>query len=103
MILWQGGPLNFDLPVTRTKEDSRDEVKPSAKPVLLTRDELKRQERDAIVIALKKTNGKVSGRNGAAELLGMKPTTLAAHLGPRLKSQGPELKRSRFAPTFSAS
>jgi transcriptional regulator with GAF, ATPase, and Fis domain len=59
---------------------------PSAKPELLTRDELKRQKRAAIVAALKQTNGKVSGRNGAAELLGMKPTTLASRISaPGLK------------------
>jgi formate hydrogenlyase transcriptional activator len=80
IILWQGGPLNFDLPVSRATDDSRNEVKPSAKPELLTRNELKRQERAAIVAALKQTNGKVSGGNGAAELLGMKPTTLASRI-----------------------
>ena len=47
---------------------------------LMTRDELKRQEREAIIVALKHTNGKVSGPHGAAELLGMKPSTLAARI-----------------------
>jgi len=48
--------------------------------VLVTREELKRQERDAIVSALKQANGKVSGPGGAAELLVMKPTTLASRI-----------------------
>ena len=47
---------------------------------LPTRDELKRQEREAIVNALKQTNGKVSGPGGAAKLLGMKPSTLASRI-----------------------
>jgi transcriptional regulator with GAF, ATPase, and Fis domain len=47
---------------------------------LLTRDELKRQERETIINALKRTNGKVSGPGGAAELLGMKPSTLASRI-----------------------
>jgi len=41
---------------------------------------LKRRERDAIGAALKKANGKVSGPRGAAELLGMKPSTLASRI-----------------------
>jgi transcriptional regulator with GAF, ATPase, and Fis domain len=47
---------------------------------LLTRDELKRQERDNIAAALKQTGGKVFGPDGAAELLRMKPTTLATRI-----------------------
>jgi len=87
VILWQEGPLSFDLPVSRAREDCRNEIEPASKPALPTRDELKRQQRDAIVDALKQTNGKVSGPGGAAELLGMKPSTL----GSRISSLG--LKR----------
>jgi transcriptional regulator with GAF, ATPase, and Fis domain len=47
---------------------------------LLTREELKRQERENIVNALNRTEGKVFGPGGAAEILGMKPTTLASRL-----------------------
>jgi transcriptional regulator with GAF, ATPase, and Fis domain len=55
-------------------------VKPAAGSALLTRDELKRQEREAIISALKQTHGKVFGPGGAAELLGMKPSTLASRI-----------------------
>jgi transcriptional regulator with GAF, ATPase, and Fis domain len=41
---------------------------------------LKRQEREAIAAAIRQTNGKVSGPGGAAELLGIKPTTLASRI-----------------------
>ncbi len=44
------------------------------------REELKRQERDAIAAALKRTGGKIFGADGAAELLGMKPTTLTSRI-----------------------
>jgi transcriptional regulator with GAF, ATPase, and Fis domain len=47
---------------------------------LLTRDELKRQERDGIAAALKQTGGKVFGPGGAAELLGTKPSTLTSRI-----------------------
>ena len=36
-------------------------LEPPQQQALLTREELKRQERDAIVAALKQTNGKISG------------------------------------------
>jgi transcriptional regulator with GAF, ATPase, and Fis domain len=52
---------------------------------------LKRQERDAIAAALKQSNGKIFGPGGAAELLGMKPTTLVSRisaLGLNRKASG---------------
>jgi len=51
---------------------------------LPTRDDWKRQERESIMRALQQAGGKVSGRGGAAELLGMRPTTLSS----RLKAMG---------------
>jgi formate hydrogenlyase transcriptional activator len=80
IILWQDGPLTFDVPGSRTTENSGEIAKPATKQALLTRDELKRQERNAIATALRQTNGKVFGPGGAAELLGMKPTTLASRI-----------------------
>src|SRR5262249_37319608 len=74
IILWQGGPLAFDIPVSQAVSNSAQ----GAKPPL--REQLKHQERDAIAAALKQTNGKVFGPSGAAELLGMKPTTLASRI-----------------------
>ncbi|MGA9721651.1 MAG: sigma 54-interacting transcriptional regulator [Candidatus Binatus sp.] len=79
IILWREGPLTFDLPASRP-DKSGEQAKPAAKAGLLTLDELKRQEREAIISALKQTNGKVSGAGGAAELLGMKASTLASRI-----------------------
>jgi branched-chain amino acid transport system substrate-binding protein len=42
--------------------------------------EAKRHERESILAALKQSGGKVFGPGGAAELLGMKPTTLASRI-----------------------
>jgi transcriptional regulator with GAF, ATPase, and Fis domain len=80
IILWQEGPLTFDLPASRAHEDTSAPAKSTEKAALLTRDELKLQEREAVINALKRANGKVSGRGGAAELLGMKPSTLASRI-----------------------
>jgi DNA-binding NtrC family response regulator len=80
IILWQEGPLTFDLPASPITENTGEQAKPVAKAALLTREELRQQERYAISAALKQTNGKVSGPGGAAELLGIKPTTLASRI-----------------------
>jgi formate hydrogenlyase transcriptional activator len=80
IILWREGPLTFDLPASPADANSSGRAKVTARAPLLTRDELKRQDRENIVNALKQTNGKVSGRGGAAELLGIKPSTLASRI-----------------------
>jgi formate hydrogenlyase transcriptional activator len=80
IILWQEGPLTFDVPASRTTRNPAEHAEPPAKHAPLTREELKRQERDAIAAAIKQTNGKLSGPGGAAELLDMKPTTLASRI-----------------------
>jgi transcriptional regulator with GAF, ATPase, and Fis domain len=50
----------------------------------LTDADVRRLEADNLRAALRAANGKVSGPGGAAELLGVKPTTLAS----RIKSLG---------------
>ncbi len=80
IILWREGPLTFDLAVSPARQNTEQQPKPAADAALLTRDELKRQEREMIINALKQANGKVSGPGGAAELLGMKPSTLASRI-----------------------
>jgi transcriptional regulator with GAF, ATPase, and Fis domain len=42
--------------------------------------EIKEQERTLILDALAKTRGKIYGANGAAALLGLKPTTLSSRV-----------------------
>jgi len=78
VILADGGPLHLEIspPPTPTAPSSS----PAATSPLLTRRELKQQEREAITAALAQTGGKVSGPDGAAALLGMKPTTLYSRI-----------------------
>src|SRR5271154_5753292 len=80
IILWRGGPLTVGLPTSPARQNPEQKPKSAADAGLLTRDELKRQEREAIINALKQTNGKVSGASGAAELLRMKPSTLSSRI-----------------------
>jgi transcriptional regulator with GAF, ATPase, and Fis domain len=47
---------------------------------VLTDADMRRLEADNIRTALRQTHGKVSGPGGAAELLGIKPTTLASRI-----------------------
>ena len=87
VILSQGGPLRFELAVPASAESPRTKSQPSEPSTFLTRDALKRHERESIASASKQSGGKIFGPDGAAELLGMKPTTLAS----RIKALG--LKR----------
>jgi transcriptional regulator with GAF, ATPase, and Fis domain len=80
VILWQGGPLHFPLePEPHNRTDSGT---PPASPTprILTRDRLKQLERESIVEALRQSGGRIFGAGGAAELLAMRPTTLASRL-----------------------
>ncbi|MBI1791393.1 MAG: sigma 54-interacting transcriptional regulator [Acidobacteria bacterium] len=52
-------------------------ARPAAGPFLTG---LKDQEKELVVAALKQARGKIYGANGAAALLGLKPTTLASKL-----------------------
>jgi formate hydrogenlyase transcriptional activator len=81
LILSPGGPLRFDLSKSdATRDPVAHSIHTASPPALLTRREMKRQERDAIAAALKQTGGKIFGPGGAAELLAMKPTTLASRI-----------------------
>ncbi len=80
VILSREGPLRFDLPGPDASGTTLAHPRTVPRPALLTRDELKRQERDGIAAALKQTGGKIFGPGGAAELLGMKPTTLTSRI-----------------------
>ena len=92
VILARGGPLHFDLPMTDSAPvQPSSKPHPGAKPGLefLTETEMLRRERDNTVAVLDKANWKIKGADGAAELLGVKPTTLLS----RMKRMG--LKRPK--------
>jgi PAS domain S-box-containing protein len=80
VILSRGGQLDFDLVGSKPTDPPRVLTDAPANPALLTREALRRQERDNIAAALEQTGGKIFGADGAAALLGMKPTTLASRV-----------------------
>jgi PAS domain S-box-containing protein len=80
VILAQNGPLNFELPAAKENNVVPVTADPAKSPAILTREAWKRHERECIAAALKQSGGKVFGPGGAAELLNMKPTTLASRI-----------------------
>ena len=91
-ILAVGGRLRFDLPET---EPSRRPASPLAAPLAgplatlptdrpPTETDRRARDRAEIAAALAITGGRVFGPNGAAALLGLRPTTLAS----RMKAHG---------------
>ena len=80
VILSQAGPLRIYLQPAPPREQSTPLPPLQSAGSLATREELKRQERENIIQALRLTKGKIFGSDGAAGLLGMKPTTLASRI-----------------------
>lgn len=80
VILAQTGPLRFELPTTEIDQAQLTRTPAMEVAPILTRDDWKRHERESISAALKQSGGKVFGPGGAAELLNMKPTTLASRI-----------------------
>ena len=90
VILARGGPLHFDLPATDSAPAPTSSTPhPGAKAgsEYFTEAEMQRRGRENVIAVLERTGWKVKGPNGAAELLGVKPTTLIT----RMKKMG--LKR----------
>lgn len=79
--------LRIDLPAGRRTRRTSPSL--AQRGAVLPQSEIKRIERENIITALNQTDWRVHGPGGAAELLGMRPTTLAS----RIKRLG--LKRAR--------
>jgi transcriptional regulator with GAF, ATPase, and Fis domain len=87
VILARGGALNFDLPVTNsdfTAPSSYPDSGETAAVGFFTEAEMQSRERENLRLVLEKTGWKIKGADGAAELLGVKPTTLLS----RMKKMG---------------
>jgi len=87
VILARGAALSFDLPVTGAPAGSARPALPpqvpegsDGTPKLLTEAELRSLERDNLLATLHAAKWKVRGPDGAAELLGVKPTTLYSRM-----------------------
>ena len=86
-IVARGNALEFDLPITMVAPPSTPavlEINDIAQTEFLTEPEIQRRERDNLWIILQKTGWKIKGADGAAELLGIKPTILIS----RIKKMG---------------
>ena len=84
VILSRGGPLRLDLALPPDKPDmapsrlaERDLPSPTD---FVTVHEFRQRERQNLFAALVKAGWKIYGRDGAAALLGMKPTTLISRM-----------------------
>jgi len=91
VITSKDGVLNLDraLPEKSVSAASSSGDAESPEKPVHTMKELQEIERENIILALHKTNWRVSGARGAAKLLGMPPTTLSS----RIKALG--IKRPR--------
>ena len=86
VITAHAGRLRFDLPTeAQSKQPSPADAPSSTEATAIVSDgEMRRRERENMLAALRQTKWKISGEDGAAELLGIKSTTLAS----RIKKMG---------------
>jgi len=87
VIISTDGKLRFDLPEDTRPQNRKKSQQPSlllypqsSPDQVLTDQEIRSLEADNIRRALAASGGKVYGRGGAAELLGLKPTTLLSRI-----------------------
>jgi transcriptional regulator with GAF, ATPase, and Fis domain len=84
VILAQSGTLHFDLPVvghsTGAPIPVSSEKLKAEDGQILTEAELRQRERNNVLMALTRTDWKIHGPGGTAELLGVKPTTLISRI-----------------------
>jgi transcriptional regulator with GAF, ATPase, and Fis domain len=78
-ILARNGRLFVDLPRDRGQVRTQQLPHPSTASIL-TEPERRARDRTSILAALEAAGGKISGPGGAAEALGIRPTTLASRI-----------------------
>ena len=84
VIFAHGGALDFDLPAIDSSPGPAQTAPRLGDRVdlaYLTDSEMQRLERENLFAVLEKTAWKIKGLDGAAELLGVKPTTLISRMG----------------------
>ena len=95
-ILARNGRVRIDLPDLGASLQSGRRATGDGKASVLTDDDRRERDRINIMAALQASGGKVFGCGGAAEMLDVKPTTLASRikaLGIRFERSGPENER----------
>ncbi len=80
-IISGNGQLKLELPDSGASQAALPAARqqPAGSP-LMTEQDRRQRDRETIVRALHDCGGKVFGPGGAAELLGLKPTTLASRI-----------------------
>jgi PAS domain S-box-containing protein len=91
IILAKSNKIDFEFLVNETVYHSQP-LAPAPMPKLMSVQDQKTLERTNLINALQHCQGKIYGADGAAELLGLKPTTLSS----KLKKYG--IHRQDFAP-----
>jgi transcriptional regulator with GAF, ATPase, and Fis domain len=77
VITSRSGKLSFSLTQGNSRREKAERRRPTdAETPVLTEEEMKQRDRENIVNALNQSGWKITGVGGAAEMLGMKPTTL---------------------------
>ena len=87
VILSQGKVLRLDLAMADIRpvaEKTSDTANVSEPDTIMTEDDIRELEKRNMIKALESTDWRVSGPSGAAEVLGLKPTTLS----DRMKKYG---------------
>jgi transcriptional regulator with GAF, ATPase, and Fis domain len=80
VITSTGSSLRIELPNPGSTKPSPNKDSPAPEEPILTDEQVKKLERENIIKALEATDGKVSGSDGAAALLGIKPSTLSSRI-----------------------
>jgi PAS domain S-box-containing protein len=82
IIVSKGNRLQFSVPGETVETDTLSKISAGeeAETIPFTETERLARDRKNIIAALRLCNGKISGESGAAELLGIKPTTLASRM-----------------------
>src|SRR5262249_39502765 len=80
VITARDGLISIELPSALDAPQASERLGDSAVVQVRTEEELREAERANVLAVLHKTRWKVYGRGGAAELLGIKPGTLAARM-----------------------
>ena len=77
VILSPGNTLRLDLSLPESTAAGRPHASEAGPETVLTERQMREFRKQNIVAALKQTQWRVPGKGGAAELLAIKPTTLA--------------------------
>jgi transcriptional regulator with GAF, ATPase, and Fis domain len=98
VLLSRGGVLRLDGALAEPEETTRvksNESTPVALQAVIPEIEWRRRERENVRTALQLANGRIYGPDGAADILGVKPTTLISRLNALDLRESPKRPRRR--------